>query len=218
MKKGFFITFEGGDSVGKSTQASRLEQCLSSSGKKTFLTREIGGTPVSEAIRSLFATQHDGSRFTMDPITELLLVYAARRQHVVDEIKPRLMRGEVVVCDRFYDLSIAYQGYGKGVSDHIFEMMNNITLDGVEPDLTFLFVLDEEIRRQRILERHKTLAPDYFESQADEYHRLVNDGYLQIAKHKKRFVLVDASKSIEEISAQVNEKVAQAFLENGFGG
>jgi len=196
MKKGLFITFEGPDGSGKSTQISRLKRRLESLHISTVLTREPGGTLIGEKIREIIL---DVDHTEMDPLTEALLYAAARSQHVSQVIQPALDRGEAVICDRFMDSSIAYQGFGRGLGDQV-RVINEYAVRGLVPDLTFLLLLDPALGKKRI---HRDY--DRLEKEEDEFHQKVYQGYMQLAAaFPERVVAIDGAKSILEIEKEIN--------------
>ena len=181
--KGFFITIEGVEGAGKTTQIRRLADAL---GDDVIVTREPGGTPVSEQIREIFLTSD-----TISAATELLLIAAARSQHVSELILPALSEGQIVICDRFSDATIAYQGYRKGIDLHIIEQVNHIVTDGLKPDITFLLDLPPEIGIQRKRDSDEPLTR--LEHETLSLHKKVREGYLAVAKlEPNRIKLVNA--------------------------
>jgi len=196
MKKGLFITFEGPDGSGKSTQISRLKRRLESLHISTVLTREPGGTLIGEKIREIIL---DVDHTEMDHLTEALLYAAARSQHVSQVIQPALDGGEAVICDRFMDSSIAYQGFGRGLGDQV-RVINEYAVRGLVPDLTFLLLLDPALGKKRI---HRDY--DRLEKEEDEFHQKVYQGYMQLAAaFPERVVAIHAAKSILEIEEEIN--------------
>ncbi len=181
--KGFFITIEGVEGAGKTTQIHRLADAL---GDDVIVTREPGGTPVSEQVRDIFLTAS-----TISATTELLLIAAARSQHVSELILPALNAGQIVICDRFSDATIAYQGYRKGIDLQIVEQVNQIATDGLKPDITFLLDLPPEIGLQRKRDSDEPLTR--LEHETLSLHKKVREGYLAVAKlEPNRVTLVDA--------------------------
>ncbi len=214
MGGGLFISFEGGEGSGKTTQIERLAEALRSSNKayKVVTTREPGGTPDAEKIRALLV-QRDGGAWS--PLAECLLLYAARTMHVETLIKPALARGAIVISDRFADSTRAYQSYGHGFSRDIVEKLNNLVLDSFAPDLTF--ILDIEARAglarsgRRLQAQNST--EDRFERLDIDFHERLRTGYLAIAKAEpQRCRVIDASKPVDAIAqdilAQVREKLS----------
>ncbi len=199
MGRGYFITFEGPDGSGKSTQAEILAERCRRAGFKVVQTREPGGSAISEEIRKLLL---DPSNREMCYEAEALLYAAARAQHVKELIRPAVERGEIVICDRFMDSSIAYQGYGRGLGDDV-RKINEFAVGGMSPDLTFFFDIDPAggLARAR---SHS--APDRLEQETIDFHKRVYEGYLALAGiYPERFVRIDASAGIAEIAEQVAE-------------
>ena len=200
MNRGFFITFEGGDGSGKSTQISILKESLIEKGYDVILTREPGGTDISEKIRELILDPENGE---MEDITEAYLYAAARAQLVRQLIKPALEEGKVVICDRFVDSSIAYQGFGRGLGDAV-GIINTYAVDDCMPDLTILLKLDPERGSSRIAGREH----DRIEQASDDFHRKVYEGYLKLEeKYPDRILGVDASGTIQEIADEISRRV-----------
>lgn len=200
MNRGFFITFEGGDGSGKSTQISILRESLIEKGYDVILTREPGGTDISEKIRELILDPENGE---MEDITEAYLYAAARAQLVRQLIKPALEEGKVVICDRFVDSSIAYQGFGRGLGDAV-GVINTYAVDDCMPDLTILLKLDPERGSSRIAGREH----DRIEQASDDFHRKVYEGYLKLEeKYPDRILGVDASGTIQEIADEISRRV-----------
>lgn len=196
MEKGLFITFEGPDGSGKSTQISRLKKVLENRGIDTVLTREPGGTEISENIRNMIL---DVKNSDMDSLTEALLYAAARSQHVANVIIPALEAGKTVICDRFMDSSIAYQGYGRGLGDQV-RIINEFAVRGTVPDLTFLLLLEPSVGKGRIKREY-----DRLELEQNYFHDEVYRGYMELAKlNPGRIISIDGNKSISEIENEIN--------------
>lgn len=192
MKKGLFITFEGPDGSGKTTQIELLKSYLASKGYEAVLTREPGGTKISENIRELIL---DKDNVEMNDITETLLYAASRAQHVAEVIKPALSNGKMVICDRFMDSSIVYQGYGRQLGQ-IVRDINEVAVDGTMPHITFLMKVNPAIGKKRI--ENENL--DRLERESIEFHNRVYNGYLQLEKDfPERIIAIDGLKTIEEI-------------------
>jgi dTMP kinase len=189
-----FITLEGGEGSGKSTQAQALTERLAAAGRRVVLTREPGGTPFGEVARSILlhhATAEGGERFRLDETAELLVFAAARAQNVDELIRPALSRGEIVICDRFADSTIAYQGYGRGIPLDRIEASIALATRGLTPDLTVLLDLPVEVGLARRLGER---APDQFEQEALAFHTRVREGFLAIAAATpERVFVVDAT-------------------------
>jgi dTMP kinase len=199
--KGIFITFEGPDGSGKTTQIRLLADYLESKGYPVVMTREPGGTRISEDIRKIIL---DPSNKEMDGMTEALLYAAARAQHVAQLIRPSVEEGKILLSDRFMDSSIAYQGYGRELGDKI-RIINEYAVGGMQPDLTFFLDLDAEEGMERAEKREKL---DRMEQESLAYHRKVYEGYMELSKiYKERYVIIDASRSISEIA----EEIAESF-------
>lgn len=173
-KVGKFITFEGADGVGKSTQVAMLRDYLRERGTGVVTTREPGGEELSEDIRSILRSNPD-----MDPITDLLLVFAARREHFVKVIKPHLDTGKWVICDRFYDSTLVYQGKLKGVSVQHIMYLKGITIGDFEPDATIVLDLDFSAADRRVSSRK--LISDAYDSMGQQKYEIVSGGFRQVA-------------------------------------
>jgi dTMP kinase len=198
---GKFITFEGIDGAGKSSHIEAAANALRESGKTVLLTREPGGTDLAELIRQ--AVLHS----PMDALTELLLVFAARRDHVEQKIRPALARGEWVICDRFTDSTFAYQGGGRQMDLEKIETLEHWVQQGLTPDCTLLFDLPPKIAAQR---REKARAADRFEQEDDAvFFTLTRNAYLERARQAPaRFVIIDALLSLTEVKAMVIKSIA----------
>lgn len=203
MTRGRFITFEGGEGCGKSTQVVRLAAALKSRGIKVLLTREPGGTRLSELIRTLLKDEAE------DPPVdraELLLFLAARAQLVRNVIAPALEAGTWVISDRFSDSTVAYQGYGRGLPVDFVRQANDFACEGLRPDLTFLLDLDPETaeRRMRGREAATNTSADRIERAGSGFHARLRKGFLELAAaDAPRFSVVDASKSPDEVAGVV---------------
>jgi dTMP kinase len=198
-----FITFEGSEGCGKSTQAQRLAARLEKLAVPFLLTREPGGTPIGESIRELlqFAPQSAG----MSPETELLLFEASRSQLVREVIKPALERGLCVISDRFFDSTTVYQGAARKLNRHIVEQLNAFVAGGCIPDITFVLDVDLKSARSRMQSPRK---PDRMEQESPEFYERVREGYRQLAiSEPNRVVLIDGAQSIEAIEAQIWETI-----------
>lgn len=200
MKQGYFITFEGGDGAGKSTQINKLMEYLESRGFDVILTREPGGTNIGEKIREIIL---DPENIEMDSVTEAMLYAASRAQHVAQIIKPAIESGKIVICDRFIDSSIAYQGYGRGLGDSI-SIINSYAIGDYMPHKTFLLKLKPQAGSKRISGREK----DRIELEAVSFHQKVYDGYEALEnKYPERIVGIDASGTIEEIADEIKKHI-----------
>ena len=206
MKKGLFITMEGPDGAGKSTQLEFIKSFLEEKGEKAIFTREPGGTPISEKIRKIILDKNSSD---MVPMAEALLYAAARAQLVSQVIKPALERGKIVVCDRFVDSSIVYQGYGRGLGESV-NVINDYAVAGCIPDITFLMKLAPNLGKNRI----KTENKDRIESENSDFHENVYRGYIELEKrYPDRIVTIDAKGSIEEVSREIGVKL-ERILKN----
>lgn len=195
MKKGLFITFEGTDGCGKTTQIELLKRYLEKKGYKVVLTREPGAKGLGEKLREILLN-YDGD---VSSNCESFLFLADRAQHIDMLIKPSIERGEVVLCDRHTDSTVAYQGYGRGLDLNQIKMLNDIATNGVKPDMTFVFDIDIETAQERV---GKT--KDRMESAGIEFFKRVRQGYLEIAKSEpERVKVLDATQTIETIANQV---------------
>lgn len=200
VPKGIFITIEGPDGAGKSTQVENIKSYFENAGREVVVSREPGGTPISEKLRNIVL---DNGNAEMDDITEMFVYAAARAQHVSEKIRPALDKGSVVVCDRFVDSSIAYQGYGRNLGDQVSEV-NRYATGGLEPDVTFFMDLDPEIGRSRIGKD----ARDRLEQQKLDFHYRVYEGYKAICeKYPERVVRIDATRTIDEIKEDIYSKL-----------
>ena len=202
LKKGIFISFEGIEGTGKTTQARLLSERLVEKGYEVILTQEPGGTVIGNRIREiLLLPEHK----EMSYMTELLLYNAARAQHLSEKIAPAINGGKVVITDRFTDSTVAYQGYGRGIDIQLIMSINNIATEGIKPHLTILFDLDVETG----LKRNKGINKvDRLELEDIEFHKKVREGYLHISeKDRERIRIVDASMPVEKISEKVWEIV-----------
>ena len=209
---GLFISFEGIDGAGKSTHIETLAQAFRAQGRAVLLTREPGGTPLAEVLRTLVLNE------AMDAMTEALLVFAARRDHLQQKIEPALTRGEVVLCDRFTDATFAYQGGGRGFDLQVLSTLErwvqalDSSADGSirQPDLTLWFDLDPALAAERLAGAR---VPDKFESQPVEFFSRVAKAYSQrMAEQPARFARIEAAHSRES----VNQAVMQAMQQKGY--
>jgi len=213
---GRFITFEGLDGCGKSTQLALLGEHLRGQGLPITETREPGGTPVGQLIREILL--HD-SQEKITPLTELTLMFAARAQHVEQVILPALQRGRVVLCDRFTDSSVAYQGYGRGVALETIAALEKLLCQGVRPDLTLLLDIDVQTALHRTGARNRQAdQPDTrFEREGAEFFDRVRREYLEIARQEpQRVKVIESSGSIENVQQAVRG-VVQEFLKGTHG-
>lgn len=200
MKKGFFITLEGGEGAGKSTQNKRIIKWLSEHGGSVVETREPGGTVISEQIRRLLLDTRNAG---LNAISELLMMFAARSQLVQEVILPALAEGKVIVCDRFTDASYAYQGGGRQLGAETVSVVEKLVLKGLQPDLTLLFDVPVELGMKRVAGRGEA---DRFEIESIRFFERVRNAYLERAKaDPQRFRIIDASQDEERVWAQVQD-------------
>jgi len=215
VARGRFITFEGGEGAGKSTQARRLAERLRGAGREVVATREPGGSPGAEAIRGLVLT---GAVDRWSPVTETLLMYGARRDHIERTIAPALARGAWVVCDRYADSTRAYQGVGGGVEPELIAALEAHVLDAARPDLTLVFDLPVEVGLARA-EAHALAAghaETRFESKGAAFHERLRQAFLQIAAAEPgRCALVDAAAAVDAVEARVWEAVVARLDPHG---
>ncbi|MFQ5651115.1 MAG: dTMP kinase [bacterium] len=203
--QGTLINFEGVDFSGKSVQARLLHEQLTKLNIPVVLLREPGGTQISEKIRAVVL---DKENHSMTAQAELLLYSAARTQMVSEEVIPNLEAGKVVICDRYYDSTLAYQGYGRGIDLDFIKKLNIFVTYGIKPDLTFLVDLAPEVALQR--NEAKARALDRLEQEEMEFHHRVRQGYLEMANSppdKARFVVIDGAQSVEAIQKKIFEIV-----------
>lgn len=205
MARGRFITLEGGEGAGKSTQISRLVAYLQSRGLETVETREPGGAPGAEKIRELLI---DGPTDRWDGVTEALLHFAARREHVQKTILPAVKRGDWVVCDRFADSTLAYQGYGHGVSRAFLQSLYDETVGDLRPDLTIILDLPVEQGLERADARGS--GGTRYERMDRAFHMRLRDGFLEIARdNPQRCRVVDATRSVDDVAADIRQMVEE---------
>ncbi len=214
--KGYFISFEGGEGSGKSTQIKLLAEALQASGRKVVTTREPGGSEGAEEIRKLLVT---GNPDRWDDITETLLFFAARRDHLVKKILPAVQKGEIVLTDRFADSTMAYQGYGYGNNPAQQKLIRDLyqTVAGdFKPDVTFLLDIPVEVGLKR--SRRVDNKEQRFETQKKQFHENLRQAYLKMAKAEpERFVVIDAEQSPMDIHLQIMASLMQRrmFREEG---
>lgn len=210
MSAGKFITIEGGEGVGKSTQIAALRELLARRGLEVVVTREPGGTARAERIRELLLEVCDEP---MPATAELLLMFAARATHLENLIRPALQRGAWVVCDRFTDASYAYQGGGRGMSDAVIAALESFVQQGLKPDLTLLLDAPLEISMARARARNSASGlDDRFEREQREFFERVRATYLQRAAHEpQRIAVIDATASAEAVARAIAEAVEGVF-------
>lgn len=197
---GLFITLEGLDGAGKSTHLAWLESHFKAAGRAVVMTREPGGTPLGERLRAIVLNE------AMHAETEALVMFAARREHIEQVIRPALARGDVVISDRFTDASFAYQGGGRGIAWERLEQLETWVQEGLQADLTLLFDLPESVAQARMQGRGE---PDRFEREQIDFHRRVRAAYLaRAAQFPQRIRVLDGSLGVEAVAAQVARLVA----------
>ncbi len=215
MSKGLFITIEGGEGTGKTTLIATLEKRFAGAGREVMFTREPGGIPIAEAIRAIVLGRENTA---MDARTEALLYAAARRQHLAEKVIPALGRGTTVVCDRFVDSSLAYQGYARGLGIEEVGQINRFATEGIEPDLTLYLDLDPEVGQARI-HANGSREVNRLDVEGMAFHRRVREGFRLIAgRNPGRIVTLDASKPAEEVAAEawalVSAKLSEGSRED----
>lgn len=195
-ERGVFLTFEGPEGAGKSTQIARLAERLRAHGRAVRTTREPGGTPAGDRIRDVLLDP----QLRVDPVTEFLLYAAARAQHARETIRPALDDGVDVLCDRFADSSVAYQGYGRGLAPAWIDDVNDVATDGLRPDMTVLLDLPSDVGLARIAARG---AIDRLEQADAAFHRRVRDGFLALADARPGWIVVDASADADVVADRI---------------
>jgi dTMP kinase len=207
-----FITFEGGDGTGKTTQLKTLESHLTARGKSCISTREPGGTSLGKLIRQVLLEIGDQS---ITSPTELFLYLADRAQHIQEVVGPAIEQGKIVLCDRHTDSTLAYQGYGRGLELGLLRHLNDIASQGVKPDLTFLLDCPVALGMSRTAQRRfqsatKARREDRFEREKIEFHERVRTGFLELARlEPDRFCVLDASRSLREVADEMKKIVDQ---------
>nr|WP_231366397.1 dTMP kinase [Zhihengliuella flava] len=205
-----FVVFEGGDGAGKSTQAARLAEALSATGREVVRTREPGGTEIGEKLRALVLDHGHG---TVDARTEALMFAAARAAHVEQLVLPAIAAGQIVVCDRYVDSSVAYQGVGRGLGVDDVLMINRWATQALRPDLTVLLDVDAAAGRRR--RTAGEAAEDRLESEPDDFHASIRDALLALADAEpERYLVLDADRGIDDLAEQILTRV-QALLGGG---
>lgn len=199
-----FVTFEGGEGSGKSSCLAKVAKDLQNAGYEILITREPGGTPISEQIRNVIL---DKANTDMDPMTEALLYAASRRQHLVQKILPALREGKIVLCDRYLDSSLAYQGGARGLGIEKILALNQYAIDGQYPDLTLFFDLEPEVGLERI-EENSSREVNRLDLEKLSFHHKVRDSFLKLmGMFPDRYVRIDASKSREEVENSALEQI-----------
>ncbi|MBP5286624.1 MAG: dTMP kinase [Elusimicrobiales bacterium] len=209
MKKGFFIVLEGPDRSGKSTQAAMLKEWLEQQGMQIILTREPGGTAISERIRKILLDP----QVKAVPVAELFLFAVSRSQHTAEIIKPALAAGKIVISDRFTMSTEAYQGYGRGLPAGVIRTVNRIATEGIKPDLTVVFDVPEQEFEKRIREVEEKNGPDRFEREDIEFRRRIQKAYRTFSR-RKGIKRIDASKSIDEIQSELRVLVWETIKDD----
>jgi len=208
MPYGKFITLEGGEGAGKSTQAKRLATFLRKRGRKVVLTREVGGSKSAEEIRALWLGKGEGH---WDPLTETLLIFAARREHLVKKIWPALKRGEWVISDRFADSTRAYQGAGLGLDDDFIENLYHSVAGNFEPDLTLLLDLPIAVGLSRMKKRGG--QNDRYQRKKTAFHKKLRKAYLALAKkYPRRLMIINASRDTSCVTLDIEAVVTKRLL------
>jgi dTMP kinase len=204
---GLFLSFEGGEAAGKSVQAARLAENLGSGGRDVLLTREPGGTPFAERIRDVLLHARD---VDLTPEAQALLFSAARSQHTRDVIRPALAAGKVVVADRYFDSTLAYQGYGLGADLEGLRAMTRFAVGALVPQRTFLIDVPVAVTLARLATRSGTARWDRFHGDDRAFYERVRDGYLRLAAAEPgRFVVVDGDRPEETVAADIRRQVDQ---------
>ena len=206
---GYFITFEGSEGCGKTTQIEALAKALEAQGKTVLITREPGGTLIGEKIRNLL--QDPSHKKDISDMTELLLFSASRAELITSRIQPALSRGEIVICDRFYDSTFVYQGLGRAIDMNIVKQLNQITVGTLKPDLTILLDLDAKIGIERAKSRQSGEL-DRIENESLAFFEAVRNGYLELAKKEpERFKTIDGLLSVDAIKKIIWDTVVDQF-------
>lgn len=211
VMQGLFITFEGIEGCGKTSQTKLLNDYLTASGHDVIMTREPGGTPISEAVRELLLSNDS---VNMHPHTELLLYLASRAQHVSEVMKPALDKGKIVICDRFADSTFVYQCFVRGINKEIVETMNNFAVGDMHPDVTFVLDVEPEegLKRAMLRNQKYSRGHDRIESESLEFHKKVREGYLKLAQeYPERVYLIKTDKDKNEVHEEI-KKVVDKFI------
>jgi dTMP kinase len=203
--KGYFISFEGGEGTGKSTQAKILYDYLITKNIEAILTREPGGCEEAEEIRNLLL---NGSIDKWDGITEALMHNAARREHVRRIIKPALLNNKFVICDRFTDSTMAYQGIGQSVDTKFLNIVVKTVTENIEPNLTFIFDMDVK----NSLLRANKVNPNRYEKFDNNFHEKIRDYFLNLATNNNRYIIINADESIENIKKEIIEIIKKVII------
>ncbi|MDQ0050813.1 dTMP kinase [Paenibacillus polymyxa] len=210
-RKGIFITLEGGDGSGKTTMIQRLAKFMEEEGYPVITTREPGGIEISEKIRSIIL---DPAHTSMDARTEALLYAAARRQHLVEKVKPAIEQGAIVLCDRFVDSSLVYQGFARGIGIEEVASINRFAVDDWEPDATFYLDIEPELGLARI-NASRGAEMDRLDMESISFHHKVREAYLELArKFPERITIVDASPAPEQVEQVLKDLLKKRFAQN----
>ncbi|MCM3246375.1 dTMP kinase [Cytobacillus firmus] len=208
MKKGKFITVEGPEGAGKTTIIDMLASNLAKEGYQVLQTREPGGIEIAEQIRSVIL---DKNNTKMDPRTEALLYAAARRQHLAEKVKPAMDKGYIILCDRFIDSSLAYQGYARGLGIDEVYSINSFAIEGMMPELTLYFDIEPEAGLDRI-NQHKGREVNRLDLEKLDFHHKVREGYLKLMElYPERIFKIDASGTLEEVYQQAESKLKEVI-------
>ena len=200
MNKGIFITLEGCEGSGKSTQSRSIKSALEKKGMTVTLLREPGGTPLGDKLRRILKF----GNFPLNPESELLLFNASRVQLVEEKIAPSLGRGEVVICDRFTDSTLAYQGYGRGMPLALVEKINSVATNDLIPDLTILLDIDPEVGIYRNSGKRDRFEQNFDSEEKRGFHKRVRDGYLQLAKRDfHRWLVIDGKLNTKDVTTKI---------------
>lgn len=211
---GLFITLEGPEGAGKTTILEMLGRDLPALGVNVLTTREPGGIEIAEQIRAVILDKH---HTMMDPRTEALLYAAARRQHLAEKVIPALERGEIVLCDRFIDSSLAYQGYARGLGIDEIYAINEFAIQGVMPKLTLYFDIDPEEGLRRI-QRNAGREVNRLDLEKKEFHHKVREGYIQLARRfPKRIHTIDAGQPLQSVYEEAKSRIESLLQETGKG-
>jgi len=211
MSNGFFITFEGGEGSGKTTQSELLYNNLKQKGLKVTRTREPGGTILAESIREILLK---GEKDKMSSLTELYLFAAARRDHIDNVIAPSLKNNEIVICDRFIDSTTAYQGYAGNIDLNLINSINNFTIGSIIPNITYIFDIDPNIGLKRSI--NTTSDEIRFEEKDIGYHKKIRSGFLEIAKNNSdRCIVIDAEQELKKIEEFLLNLTIKKYEGNG---
>ena len=207
---GLFITMEGTDGAGKTTQINRIAQYFEDKGYKEICTREPGGTPISEKIREIII---DKNNTEMTDMTEALLYAAARAQHVEEVILPALKEGDIVISDRFVDSSVVYQGFARSIGERLIKNINKYAVGDLEPDITFFLKLKPE---DGLARKREQAELDRLEAEKFSFHQRVYDGYVRLSKRcKNRIQVINALKSVDEIHDEIVKGIENLMEKNG---